>query len=238
MQTISNFSAHITSNGNILFNHNAQWFFAKPSGKVLREASQGEVDYLLPNCAEILFKAEIPSPVVEKWKFIFSVDETDDSNYYWAHSNNGGKYSNTDRHNYFVRNNGGEIEFLCLTESFSSGEFSQTWDGRYQNDLCNIYLIDVEGGLTLREQGREDSDASIQQFGVVCDWKNLFQPVRYTSSNYEQENGCYTGESVTTEKAVTLAEYISIWRKICAVTGVTPRQIAGPKRRKRANTRR
>lgn len=237
MQTISNFSAHLTNNGNILFNHTSRWFFAKPTGEVLREASQGEAEYLLPNCQEILFKGEIPAPAVEKWKFVFSVDEVDDSDYYWAHSNNGGKYSNTDRHNFFSRRNGVKIEFLCLTESFSSGEFSQTWDGRYQNDLCTVDLIDVEGGWTLSEWGREDSEASIQQFGQILGWESLFNPVRYTSSNYDQENGCYTGESETTEKAVTPAEYISIWRKICAVTGATPQQIAGPKRRKR-NARR
>lgn len=232
MSTISNFKAYLTDTGNILFQHNSKWFFAEPSGKILRRVSNQESEYLQGICPEILFKGTIDVPEIEYWKYLFSADMIDDRDFYWALSSNGGKYSNTDRYNYFARINGGKVEFLCLIKSFSSSEFSQTWNGRYQSNLCSIYLIDVDDDWSLLEYGHEDSEASIQQFGELCEWKDLFWPTNYTSSNYDQETGCYTGESETSEINLSFVEYLSRWRKICSVTGKSPREIVEYRRKK------
>ena len=241
----------LTKGGNILL-HDAKgrYSFHTPELNFIREVTQSEGEYILSqNPTKIEVVAKLHSEFIAyaegikefpKWKYLFSVTETDDSNYYWAHSNNGGKYSKWDEHNYFVRLNGDKVEFMCLTTSGNSSEFPTTWDGRYQSNLNQIYLIDVEGDWSLAEQCYEDCDDSIHKFGVMCQLEDLFLPVRYTSSNYDQEYGQYTGESETTETPITFAEFLNRWRIICKVTSKSPRQLK-PKTQRRVgkrNTRR
>ncbi len=237
---------YLTKGGNILLHdQNEKFSFWTPELEFIRECSTDEGDYIISqNPTEIIvyasggnFQTAIEGEFeFPKWKFLFSVREVDDSNYYWAMSNNGGQYSQWDEHCYFVRFNGNKIEFMCLTESGNSSEFSTTWTGNYQSNLNYIHLIDVEGGWKLAEQCYEDCEDSIQKFGSLCKLEDLFLPVRYTSSNYDQEYGQYTGESETTETPITFTEFLYRWRIICKVTGMRPRQIS-PKIQRRAGKR-
>jgi hypothetical protein len=226
MTTISNFPANLTNGGNLLINFNNDFHFIKPCGEYIRMVGFEEAEYLQSICTKITIISEIKTPSVSKWKFLFSTQDIDNSDYYWAHSNNGGKYSVTDTHNFFSRLNGDRLEFLRLTETQSSGEFSQTWDGKYQNRLNDIFLIDVEGGWRLVEQCDEDCQGSIQSFGQMVSWKELFEGSREITSNYEQKYGQYKGNSETIETPINFSDYVSRWRKISEITGKMPYEIA------------
>lgn len=226
---------YLTKNG-ILAANNTQVGFFTNTGDFVRQSSFTEYDYLVFEVG--LMEVEIPQPVGElemflvfsnklpKFKFLFSSEDRDDTHYKWETCNNGGDYANYDRHSYFVRMNGDKVEFACLTESYSSAEFPQTWNGSYQNaNSCNYTtLIDVEGDWKLSEQQTEPSEASLLQgFGQLCKLDDLFQPSNYIPSRDSEET-----EPI--ETPITFAEYLRRWRLISNLTGKSPYEVKGLKR--------
>ncbi len=229
----------LTKNGILASNDNQAAFFTN-SGEFIRECSLSEFEYLsrekeLPKVTffgagglDFLKKLSLVN-ILPKWKFLFYTEDVDDTSYEEGKSCNGGAYSNTDRHNYFVRVNGDKVEFACLTESYSSSEFHQTWNGSYQNAYdCNYTkLIDVEGDWRLSEWQREESEASLLQgYGQLCKLENLFQPSLYTPSRDSEETDIQ-------ETPVSFAAYLRRWRRICESTSKTPYQIGERRRGKR-----
>lgn len=234
----------LTKTGILASNNNQAAFFTN-SGDFVRECSYDEFLYLteekeLPEITHVDIHAvllyrelNLKLTTLPKWKFLFSSEDVDDTNYKWETCNNGGDYSNTDRHNYFVRLNGGKVEFACLTESYSSAEFHQTWNGSYQgsHECEYTHLIDVEGDWKLSEWQREESEASLLQgYGQICKLEDLFLPSAYTPSRHEED-------TTTIETPVSFAEYLRRWRLICAATNKTPYQVAERRRGKRHGTK-
>lgn len=229
----------LTKSGILASNDNQSAFFTN-LGEFIRECSQGEFKYLTEQIGlvPIEFKKRWPDEwefayfrkniqPLPKWHFLFSTENRDDTNYQWGTSCNGGGYANYDRHNYFVRLNGDKVEFAFLTESYSSAEFHQTWNGSYQDSSQCDYttLIDVEGDWQISERQSEPSEASLLQgYGQICKLEDLFQPAVYIPSRDAED-------TTPQETPLTFAGFLGRWRTICQATGKTVRQLAPKIRR-------
>lgn len=94
----------ITNSGNLLRHCDLGWYFCKPSGEFLREATQQEADFLSTQCAEIdmHFPPEHPY-FFPKWEFVTSVRTLADYRSFKPEtSSNGGNYAFYEGEDWFV----------------------------------------------------------------------------------------------------------------------------------------
>ena len=192
-------SGYLTSNGNVL-NINLSCF-QNLQGEFLRLVGNSELEYLQGVLIPINFPNGIPQPETTSiWNFLWETRFEDDSNYYWARSNNGGCYSNTTRSMYFQRNLNGKNEYCRLDYISSSSDFSQTSDGSYQNDIATIILIGANIELKYNVWSMSGSiedytEEALERYATMVDLKEVLNSTDGgETSNYDSD-GCYIGGS-------------------------------------------
>lgn len=216
----------LTENGNLLRFHGTlkKGYFQSPRGEFLRECSNDEFDWLCKEGIDIevndsRFDDE-PSefPV---WHFLKSVTICDDFyNFRSETSSNGGNYSFTTIHDWFVaKYPDGKWKFAFVERYSTSADFSyDELAGKFQSDLGEIYLSNVEGNFRYQTQiGRvwdEDNQCwfssipeEVEKIGAISDfetlWSETYQyiPSKFEDDEYEVE---FPALSLTDKKEIIL----------------------------------
>jgi hypothetical protein len=198
METSKLNSGFLTSNGNVL-NVNLSCF-QNLKGEFLRLVGNTELEYLEGVLTPVIFPNGIPQPKeIPYWNFLWETRFVDESNYFWARSNNGGCYSNTTRSMYFHRNLNGKNEYCRLDYNSSSSEFSQTSDGSYQNDIATIILIGANIELKYdvwSMSGSEDyTEEALERYATMVDLKEVLNSTNGGETSNYNSDGCYNGGS-------------------------------------------
>lgn len=202
-------SGYITANGNIL---NTKGYFQTQKGDFLRYVGSQEMEHLKSVLIYSTFGTPVPEATAPIWSYLFTIIYNDDSNYYWAMSNNGGCYSSTTESLYFCRNLNGKIEYCHLDYTRSSGEFSQTDSGAYQHssEIKQFVITDTDlERLCYNDWGNPEEDGeevSLLDFASTCDLQEVLTACNGGETSNYDDNGSYVGGSESYQNPLTEEE--------------------------------
>lgn len=215
---------NLTEGGNLLRFHQTlkKPYFESPKGEFIREVSCDEFDYLCQNgilCESWDERLEIEPEFLPTWHFLKSVNVLDDfSDYQSETSCNGGNYSFIHFHDWFVaKYPDGKWKFAFIERYSTSSEFSyDELAGKFQSDLGEIYLSNVEGDFTYQTQiGRVWDEKNecfyssipevVEKIGTISDFHYLWTEFyHYLPSEFNEDDveKHYPALSLTDKKEI------------------------------------
>ena len=233
----------LTNGGNVLVALPTKKYFLKPNGEFIRQVSEDEAGYLVENCTRFIpavkndhpFFADVEMPV---WHFLWSVEDTDQSNHIDILSNNGGAYGRyTTAEYYAAKMPNGDWKFRVLTRVSNRNDFSQDDFGSYANNLSYAWIKNTcNGEIGFCVQGREDYNEVMERLSFPTTLEAALRDAgRYTSpvSDGYGEYDDRSYEDRTTVYTVTFAQLKERALKLKKIGVVRPEKT---KRRDR-NTR-
>lgn len=218
-------TTYLTNSGNILVVNSSNAFFQTQKGQFLRYVKDsGELEFLTSKLSVVYSTGFDIVKNPPKWQFLWETTHKDDSNYYWARSNNGGCYYEITTSYFFCRVINGKKEFCRLDKTQNSSEFQTTSDGNYQNSgVTTAQFFDVENAPNdatwfdywSGHQGELDyEDCPLEAFAEPC---SLMDCLKATNSGYTSEyddNGCHCLESEYWEDETTFQQRLVRYKKI------------------------
>lgn len=214
----------LSNSGNILVADEGVNFFMTPAGGFLRMVGGDEYNFLVENTPEILFLKKPILPEIPVWKFLWSTQIADKTDFVPRLSSNGGAHSFTEKRNFFVRLNGGKAEYCCLVKMSTSADFSYTDDGEF-SDGKSFDIIGVESSCwsyTSDRFGGKDGELALDQVASKVKFKDVVYATNAEhTSNYNPE-GQYQGKSRFVEEVLSISTKAERLKKIKKILGFSP----------------
>lgn len=155
----------LTKSGVLAPQSSGKWAFFSNAGEFRRECLFDEVDYL--SMTGNLVPAEVSDWEFETasfpvWRKLWVVTDHDNRRMIGCRANNGGAYGEREERTYYAAQMpDGEWKVRVITRIYSTSEFFQDDDGRYQRpeECTTFFLTNAEGQPTVTLWGvRHDAD--------------------------------------------------------------------------------